>query len=278
MFRLRVWGFLFAALLSPVAGQAQVRVILSAEKSTFLLFEALPLSVKLTNASDERIVLNNDGGRPWLSFIIQGADRRVVRTESKLETEPLVLEPGSSRILTFDLTPHYAIRDSGQYSVQASVAIPGGRSFLTDALVLNVGKGEVIWTKSYQEAGSQRVVSLIRFIDKKDSSLYLRVEEPRENLVYTTFKLGRVISYTTPEVRIDAFRNIHVLHPVGPRLFRYTQTDANGQIVRQEDREVQGSLPPALQARDDGRVEFVGGRKMDVANERPKLSELQQGL
>jgi hypothetical protein len=264
-------------LLWPVLGQAQLTVVLSAEKSSFLLFEPMVLSVKVTNVSDTEIALDNQGERPWLSFLIQAADRRKVRAESALKVEPFLLGPGKSRIVSIDITPHYAIRDSGQYSVQAVVEVPGRRSFLTDALTLNIGKGEVIWTKSYLDAGTQRVISLVRFIDMRDSSLYLRVEEPKENLVFSTLKLGRLISFTNPEVKLDTSRNIHILHPVGARLYRYTQTDANGQMINQEDREV-GPEPLALRPRQDGRVEFVGGKKLAQDTQRPKLSDLQQGL
>lgn len=264
-------------LLWPAFSRAQISVVLSAEKSNFLLYEAMTLSVKVTNMSDDSISLASEGDRPWLSFLVQTAERRKIRTESPIVTEPVVLAPGKSRVLSLDITPHYAIRESGQYTIQAAVELPGRRSFLTDGLVFNVGRGEVVWTKSYIEGGTQRVISLIRFTDMKDTSLYLRVEEPRENLVYTTFKLGRMISFTNPEVRIDAFRSIHILHPVGARLYRYTQTDANGRLIQQEDREA-GSTPLALATRDDGRVEFVGGKKMTPESTRPKLSELQQGL
>jgi len=264
-------------LLWPAVSRAQLSVVLSAEKSNFLLYEPLTLSVKVTNISDDPISLANEGGRSWLTFLIQTADRRKVRAETPIQTEPIVLPPGRSKVLSVNITPHYAIRESGQYAVQASVELSGQRSFLTDGLVLNVGRGEVVWTKSYVEGGTQRVVSLIRFTDMKDTSLYLRVEEPRENLVFTTFKLGRMISFTNPEVRIDSFRNIHILHPVGARLYRYTQTDPNGQLIQQEDRET-GATPLTLRTLEDGRVEFVGGKKMTPETKRPKLSELQQGL
>lgn len=270
-------GLLGCVILWPAFSHAQLNVVLSAEKSNFLLYEPLTLSVKLTNVSDGDIALDNAGDRSWLSFIIQSADRRKVRGETPLQPEAFILAPGRSKLISIDLTPHYAIRDTGQYTVQASVELPGRRAFVTDALTFNIGKGETVWTKSYLEGGTQRVVSLVRFIDMKETSLYLRVEEPRENLVYTTLKLGRVIAFTNPEVRIDAFRNIHVLHPVGARLYRYTQTDGNGKLVQQEDREV-GGVPPALSTREDGRVEFVGGNKQNPGTQRAKLSELQQGL
>jgi hypothetical protein len=269
--------FSLGLFLWPVLAQAQLTVVLSAEKSSFLLYEPMMLSVKVTNVSTEQLALDNMGERPWLSFLIQAADRRKVRAESALVVEPFVLDPGKSRIVAVDLTPHYAIRDSGQYTVQATVELPGRRSFMTDALTLNIGKGEVLMTKSYLNSGSQRVISLVRFIDMRDSTLYLRVEEPKENLVYSTLKLGRTVSFTNPQLRIDMFRNIHILHPVGARLYRYTHTDADGQLVAQEDREV-GPEPLALRPREDGRIEFVGGKKLTPDSQRAKLSELQQGL
>lgn len=265
-------------LAAAAAAQAQIRVTLAAERSTFLLYEPMVVSLQLANTSSERIILNSaSGDRPWLSFLVRSVDGRKARSEQPLSLDPLILEPGQSRLLSVDLTPLYAIRETGQYTVQASVQPPGRQAFLTDGLVLSVGKGDTIWTQSYVDGGTQRVVSLIRFMDRKDVALYLRVEEPQENLVYSTARLGKFVAFTKPQVELDAERGIHIVHPVGARLYRYTRANAEGTVLQQEDRE-SGATLPMLEARPGGRVEFVGGVEQKPQRERPRLSELQQGL
>jgi hypothetical protein len=279
MLRKILLGFtVFLAGFLPGPVHAQLKVNLAAERSTFLLYEPMVLTVQLANTSGERIVLNSGPqDRPWLSFLVIGADGRKARAEQALSLDPVVLEPGQSKLLSVDVTPLYAIRETGQYTVQVSVQPPGRSAFLTDALVLSVGKGDTIWNKNYVDGGTKREVSLIRFIDRKDVSLYLRVEEPQENLVYSTVRLGRVVAFTSPQVELDGERGIHVLHPVGARTYRYTRANAEGSILSQEDRE-SGVTPPTLAARPGGKIEFVGGVQQNKPAERPKLSTLQQGI
>jgi len=265
-------------LATGASSQAQIRVALAAERSTFLLYEPMVITVQLANSSGERIVLNSGpSDRPWLSFLVRSVDGRKIRSEQPLSLDPVILEPGQSRLLSVDLTPLYAIRETGQYTVQASVQPPGRQAYLTDGLAISVGKGETLWTKSYVDGGSKRVVSLIRFMDRKDVSLYLRVEEPQENLVYSTVRLGKFVAFTSPQVELDAQRGIHIVHPVGARLYRYTRANAEGSVIQQEDRE-SGTSQPALAARPGGQVEFVGGVEQKQQTERPRLSELQQGI
>jgi hypothetical protein len=269
-------AFLFLA--AAASTQAQLRVALGAERSTFLLYEPMIVTVQITNTSGERILLNSGAqDRPWLSFLVRSMDGRKARTEQPLTLEPVTLGPGQSTLLSVDLTPIYAIRQTGQYTVQASIQPPGGRAYLTDALVLTVGKGDTIWSKDYVEDGTKRVISLIRFIDRRDVALYLRVEEPEENLVYCTTRLGKMISFTSPQAELDGTRGIHIVHPIGPRLYRYTHASPEGQILRQEDRE-SGATAPSLAVRPDGVVQFVGGIEQKQRTERPRLSELQQGI
>jgi hypothetical protein len=76
---------------------------------------------------------------------------------------------------------------------------------------------------------------------------------------------------------LDGNRGIHIVHPVGARLYRYTRANAEGAILSQEDRE-SGATQPALAVRPGGVVQFVGGIEQKQRTERPRLSELQQGI
>lgn len=272
--------FLLAMILG-LSGQglwAQLAVRLASERSTYLLYEPMVVTVEISNTSTEPVLLNSGAqDRPWLSFLIRTVDGRKVRTEQPLRLDPVTLAPGQRQLLSVDLTPLYAIRETGQYTVQAAVQPPGKQGYLTDALALGVGKGDTIWTRTYVDGGVKRVVSLVRFMDRREVTLYLRVEEPNENLVYATTRLGRMVAFTSPQVEMDAEWGIHIVHPVGARTYRYTRATAEGRVLAQEDRE-SGATPPTLAQRPGGRIEFVGGIENKQPTERPKLSELQQGI
>lgn len=269
--------FAFVAGLSSIA-TAQLSVRLAAERSAYLLYEPLVVTVELTNTSNEPILLHSGPqDRPWMSFLVRSVDGRKIRSEDPLALDPVNLGPGQRKLLSINLTPLYAIRETGQYTVQASVQPPGKQGYLTDALSINIGKGDTVWTRTYVDGGIKRVVSLIRFVDRREVALYLRVEEPQENLVYSTTRLGRVVAFTEPQVELDAQKGIYIIHPIGSRTYRYTRASAEGVVIAQEDRE-SGTTPPTLVRRPGGTIELVGGIENKKATERPKLSAAQQGI
>jgi hypothetical protein len=118
----------------------------------------------------------------------------------------------------------------------------------------------------------------MRFNTRDDSSLYLRVEEPEENIVYCTYQLGRYVSIQKPEARFDSEGMLHILHPVGTTTYRYTQADAQGNILLHEDREMAAN-GPFLRDNGAGAVALVGGiaHGAGAARQREKLSTGQSG-
>ena len=49
---------------------AQIQVTAQTERSYFLLYERVDLLVTIVNQGESDLILNNDEGRPWLSFIV----------------------------------------------------------------------------------------------------------------------------------------------------------------------------------------------------------------
>ncbi len=254
---------------------------MATERTDFLLYESIVLRVTATNASNDTVLLNGPGNTSWLEFLILRADGSKIRAEQDLSLPPEKLEPGASVTKAVDLTPAYVLRSTGQYEVRAVVRVPGRNDFVTSSLRINIGAGSAVWSRTFRVDGVERTVSAIRFLESRNTSIYLRVEQPQENVVYPTRRLGNYVAFTDVAVEIDADYGIHVLQPVGTAVYRYTRASFNGQILHQEDREVAGSTP-RLTRQSDGSVAVAGGRggsSDSVArSSREKLSVLQQGL
>lgn len=277
--KLGLFAGLFLAGIGTLPASGQIRVSMESSRSTYLLFEPIVFSVTLTNTTSSPLALNDHpvSGRPWLTFQIFRADGSKVMPVSGYSVPPQVLRPGETKILDVNITPLYRVRDTGPYDIRAVVNLAGRQSFQTGRLRFVVGKGEETWTVNREVDGEQRRYSLIRFLEREDSNLYIRVEEPANNTVYSTVRLGTVVGYTRPQVQFDAEGNLHVLHINTAKLHRYSRISPDGQVLEQEDRSAAGTAPTLISG-NDGSVEVAGGINMSEKPTRRKLSEDQMGL
>ncbi|MDR1303913.1 MAG: hypothetical protein LBK76_01700 [Verrucomicrobiales bacterium] len=262
-------------VVTPVS--AQVEVQFSQQRSLYLQYESIDLTLELTNVTDAPFSLSaNDDGKSWLGFLVFNQASGVVNQVKSITAKQINLAPGETKRISVDILPYYAIRSTGGYTAQAIVHIPGLKPIMTGKLYFTVGKGETIWTQDVYNTGVKRVYSLVRFLDVNEANLYLRVEEPDQNLMYNTVRLGKVVSFADPQIAFDRTGNLHIVQVISAKNYRYTEADANGGILAQEDRQsIAGVMTPTLARSDHGTVQFVGGLTKKDATERAKLSETQ---
>jgi len=266
-------GALYFLAAGSVA-MAQVQVSVQTARSDFLLYERVDLLVTVTNAGENELILNNDEGHPWLSFLVSKHNRLPVRPERAATFRPLALKVGESKTLRINLTPLFSFREEGQYKAQAVIDLPGEGQIISDGVPFSVLRGRQVWTQTRPVDGSQRVYSLLRFSPQPDrTNLYLRVEDPSENIVYANLSLGEVVAYIDPEVFFDPQGNIHVMQPIAMSTYLYTRADAEGKVVHQGIFTTFQSIPPKLTKLDDGSVIIVGGLEQNPNTPRDTLSE-----
>jgi hypothetical protein len=257
-------------LLTGGSLYAQVKVKLSTNRQNFLLFEPANFTVTVTNESSNPIDFQNRESQTWLTFVIIRENNARVRSDISFSPQNRLLQSGESMSLQVNITPYYLIRETGQYKIHAVVRVPGSDPVMTENLVFNIGRGETVWTKTRTLNDKQRVYTLVRFLDTDTAKLYLRVEEPEENIVYSTSELGPMLASTAPSVLFDAGGDIHVLHILAAKSYRYTVADGLGKVTQQTDRYSSASVPQIV-ARDGGTVDLIGGATLKETT-REKLS------
>jgi len=172
----------------------------------------------------------------------------------------------------------------GDYRAAAVIDLPGQGQIMSENVPFSVVKGQKVWSQMHPVEGSERIYSLLRFSPSIDTTeLYLRVEDPDENLVYANPPLGAMASSIDPEVLFDPQGNLHVLHPAALGTYIYTRANPDGKIVHQgvfKTEAIQGQsgverIPPRLAKMNDGTVTVIGGVEQDLNHPREKLSEGQ---
>ena len=278
-----VRGIFSAGLLSlllwagaAAGAEAQMRIGLAADRYTFLLYEPIVLHLTVQNDAGFDMVFQDQPGHPWLTFLITRADRSAVNPDRQIPGRDLSLGDGKSVTLDVDVTPLYAMRETGPYKIQAVVDV-GGRQFLSAPISVTLVNGKRIWSETRNVEGSPRTYSLLRFAPSmKGTFLYLRVEDAAQNLVYSNSLLGEVIDVQPPQVLFDDAGQIHVLHLAGTETYRYTRASVDGAVLSQSVYAAsdEGNAPSLARAGDGG-ILVAGGRQENKENRRERLSEVQ---
>jgi hypothetical protein len=276
MRRLAAIGVLcFLATCSLATAQIQVSARMA--RANFLLYERVDLLVTIANAGENDLVLDNNEGHPWLSFLVSKENRLPVHPERQANFKPVTLKVGETKTLRVNITPLFSFREEGQYKAEAVIDLPGEGQIISGGVPFTVLRGRQVWTETRPVDGSERAYSLIRFSPTPDSTnLYLRVEDPAENMVLANLSLGEVVAYIDPEVFFDPQGNIHVMQPIAMSTYLYTRADADGKVVHQGIFKTFQAIPPRLAKLDDGSIIVLGGLEENPNVPRETLSDGQR--
>jgi hypothetical protein len=272
-------AFLFVALVGCAAtalpARAQVlQVSVQTARTNFLLYERVDLLVTIQNIGGTDLVLDNNEGHPWLSFLVSKHNRLPVRPERDSTFAALSLKAGETKTLRVNLTPLFAFRAEGQYTAAAVIDLPGAGQTISDSIPFSVQRGMKVWSQQRSFDNSERTYSLIRFSPDSDTTkLYLRVEDPAENIVYANLALGNLAAYIDPDVNFDPQGNIHVLQPIALSTYLYTRANADGKVLAQDIFRTYQQIPPRLYKMEDGSVTVIGGLEANPNRPRERLSD-----
>jgi hypothetical protein len=274
--------FFLALILGAIAAapaRAQIQVGVATQRTDFLLYERVDLYVTVSNVSETDLVLDNNEGQPWLSFLVSKHNRLPVRPERDSTFAAISLKAGESKTLKVNLTPLFAFREEGDYTAAAVVDLPGVGQIISTAVPFTVMEGRTIWSQQRPVDTAERTYSLVRFsADASTTRLYLRVVDPAENIVYANIALGDLASSVDPEVSFDPKGNIHVLQPIALGSYLYTRADPDGKILTQDVFKTYQQIRPQLYKVSDGNVTVAGGLEQNPNRPQERLSDSQNGV
>jgi hypothetical protein len=176
------------------------------------------------------------------------------------------------------------VHDFGSYHVRANVYFSDLNKFFYSATkVFQVTDARPIWQKTVgipegmPGAGEVRTYSLLSNRFPNHTSLYVRVENKNNGVVYATYSLGRVIANGEPQAEIDRANQLHVLHCAAPRSWAYSHVGWNGELLKQSNF-LETKSRPRLRHAADGVIAVSGGMlNVPTAESQralaPKLSE-----
>lgn len=270
-----------ALLFFALSAQAQIQIDLKFKRLQYIAYEPVIATVMITNLAGRDIQLHDVDDQHWFGFEVTVGDGRTLGPTVQMAEPPLEIAAGTSVTRKVDLGKRFPVADLGVYHVRPHVYFADlGKYFYAQAKVFEVTTARPIWQKTVgmPTGDGERTYSLMtnRFADH--TSLYARVEDKANGLVYSTYSLGRLISYDQPHTEIDRENQLHVLQCSAPRMWTYSLVGLNGELL-QHNSYAEARSTPRLRRMADGSVKVAGGildiPVVPAANGKkvPKLSE-----
>ncbi|HEY5037155.1 MAG TPA: hypothetical protein VII74_08510, partial [Chthoniobacterales bacterium] len=189
-----------ALFLVAISARAQVQVALKFQRLQYIAHEPVMATVTITNLAGRDIELHDQDDQHWYGFEVTGDGDRLLGPLVQMPEEPLKIAAGTSVVRKINLTDRFPVGDLGVYHVRANVFFADlNKFFYSHGKVFEVTTARPVWqqTVGTPDDGA-RTYSLMtnRFPDH--TSLYVRVEDKTNGLVYATYSLGRVIAFDEP--------------------------------------------------------------------------------
>lgn len=252
----------------PVSGQ--LSVTLRFNRTHYMVHEQVYACVTIRNDSGRPLIF---GERPELQgfilFDIRDQNNRLIQRlpDMEFQTKGLYLAPGETKNIVVPLHRYYNLRRAGTYRIHAYVSHNALRQeFRSRNVSIRVSDGAVVWRKTVglpSRTGSDdepvvtRVYSIVKMENNTEKFYYLRVED--NGLIYAVTRIGQVLAHTRYEVQVDMLSRIHLLMPVGPRVFHYMSFNGDGMILENSYWKTSGTVPMLHRDASTGTVTRMGG-------------------
>jgi hypothetical protein len=264
---------LLALPLLGVAACAQVDVDLVLDRQFFLPAEPIEVGVRVANFTGSPLTLGAE--KDWLSFTVEEVKGRVVsKLAEPSESGEFTLKQATRGTLRWNLAPLFAIDHPGPYRVVATVRLPSGEVYTTEAANFEIVSGvrlnepREVGVKMPDGSFERRKYILQQVNFMKKVQLYLRVMDAHETQTFAVTPLGPTVSFDRPQWVVDAESRFHVLHRADSNNYLYHVFRGDGTLtIRQLWASEEGR--PELRVNGEGEVRVFGGVRRPSAADLP---------
>jgi hypothetical protein len=242
-------------------------VELALDQDQFLPSESVPVAVKITNRSGQRLHLGADAD--WLTFNVESADQSVVIKNSEVPVlGEFDLESSQQAIKHVDLQPHFAMTKQGRYKLTATLNLKAWSATVSSLpKAFDVISGAHIWTQDFGVPTGTNSAPEVRKYTLEQANylrsqlrLYVQVSDVAEARVYQVTALGPMVSFAQPEAQVDRVSQLHVLWQTGAQGFAYCRISPNGTLLQREGYDTFTSRP-RLVVNETGDILVDGGTR-----------------
>lgn len=278
-------------LLLPVLAVPQLRAQLSVtatvERTNFVAYEPLQVTVTVTNTSGNNVVLGGPNNTSWMNFLVTGDNGRPITAIDSPNADAIVCRAGQALQRRYNLPRYFHLVDSGTYVIKASAYFADLQRWVPSRPVrVTINQaGRPRWEQTialppgHKMAGKYRRYQLINFHDTDRSYLYVRIIDESTGMFIATYRLSSLEPGREVQPAIDRNQNLHVLCLGSPMVWAHQALDPDGRILTQKFFR-QGQGLPQLVTQASGEVMVMGGATYDPMEKRaaPAGSEVIRRL
>ena len=243
-----------------------IQIQLDMKKSEYLLYEAIPIVVKITNRSGKTQKFTGN----WLDISIFDNHGEILIPSKKAHFKPLEIKAGKASSRSFYLSEFYSISE-GRHSVQASLHL-GQNSKNSNEVRFNVYDGKELWAEEVGlKTGESFRYELLQFHSLQGPLLYLRIHQLGKSLV-ATYLLGN-FPVKFPQVQLDKENNLHILYLVQAEIYAHLTFSPSGKIIQRTLYE-RNATKQARFILSSGKISVQGKLYQKKKEKKHKLSEL----
>lgn len=268
LFFLIFGGFSFHA-----AAQVALKVRMS--QQYYLQYEPIYVQVTMRNVSGHPLAFGeNQGLRGELRFEIDTPfinRYAALRGKETPTMKGIILQPGTSRTFTYNVTNYYDVRRLGGYSLKAVISHPQLKTaYESNTVHFSTVGGRTVW---------ETVVGVPTYLQKKVSDriptrnyrivsyntgkqvFYMLIIEDKER-IYLVRRIGLDLGGDLrPKCAVDDLSRLNILIAANPKVYAYYQYDVTGKLEKKEVRIKSDTTPRLVVNKDVGTVVLSGGRR-----------------
>ena len=254
--------------LCLATARAQVEVRLKMARNNFVAGESIDISVNVTNQSGQDLVFQGSSRVGWLDLMVNTVSGNPLTPTAQPAFGSVKIPLGQSMSRTVNLSQLYPLQSVGNYSVYASVRLPGQErnGITSNRLVFNVNSAKAYWTQKIGLAGKPgegREFKVLEFNNGSKTMLYAQVVNSRTGSVMRTHPLGEVLIFRKPSVTIDNRQVMHILYLMSPDMWGHVRVAPDGQLLGRELHKRGAGSDPVLLGSRDGIVQVANSVPYD---------------
>jgi hypothetical protein len=269
-------GFILGLCLAWAgSAAAQVEAEVQMNQTQFLPDESIPVRARVINNSGQTLQFGKEN---WLSYSIETSGGSIVEKIGDVPTaHDFEIRSSEWAATRADLAPYFMINKPGRYAVIATATLKDwGQTVTSPPKYFDVVPGRILWSRAFgvpqsptnHEPPEVRKYVLQQATFAKDVKLYLRLTDDTGVRTYRLFPIGLMISFAHPQVDVDQASRLHLLYQEGARVFSYTVTTPDGEIVVRQTYDYVDSAPK-LDRDKVGNPIIVGGARHLSDNDLP---------
>jgi hypothetical protein len=278
--------FIFAlailtALTADLRAQVTAEIVMSQEY--FLMGESIPVAVRITNRSGQKLSLGEDSD--WLQISVEARGGIVVAKNSEPNIQGIfTIESGQVATRRLDIAPHFSFEKNGRYQIVATAKLKAWDTTIsTKAKTFDIINGAKVWAQEFgmpKVSGEEAAPEVRRYSLEQanhlrsELKLYLRVTDASGSRVINVTPIGKVVAISKPQCEIDRRSNLHVLYQNGARAYLYTVLNPDGEILLRQTHEI-ADARPRLKGDQTGMFTVAGGLRLPSENDIPSPKPIE---